>query len=172
MLDQQINQILILQSLIIHFVFLAGGVLQRAPTPVHLEAAAGMGGELSSRRGDGSKDPRPSQTATPSQTQTAPGRPEETEDLHGQNRYRGLSAELQTRRFTTFSLYSTQVNSSNLPFYFPESSALYVVSNAATIGLSEVELTQLVVDGVKLLIAMEKRLEVDRDIDELVPTQK
>ncbi|XP_050926910.1 zgc:172076 isoform X2 [Lates calcarifer] len=53
-----------------------------------------------------------------------------------------------------------------------ESSALYVVSNAATIGLSEVELTQLVVDGVKLLIAMEKRLEVDRDIDELVPTQK
>ncbi|XP_069386160.1 creatine kinase M-type isoform X2 [Paralichthys olivaceus] len=53
-----------------------------------------------------------------------------------------------------------------------ESSALYLVSNTATFGLSEVELTQLVVDGVKLLIAMEKRLEVDRDIDELVPTQK
>ncbi|XP_023257120.1 creatine kinase M-type-like isoform X1 [Seriola lalandi dorsalis] len=53
-----------------------------------------------------------------------------------------------------------------------ESSALYLVSNVATFGLSEVVLTQLVVDGVKLLIAMEKRLEVNRDVDELVPTQK
>ncbi|XP_040001113.1 zgc:172076 [Xiphias gladius] len=53
-----------------------------------------------------------------------------------------------------------------------ESPALYLVSNVATIGLSEVGLTQLVVDGVKLLIAMEKRLEVGRDVDELVPTQK
>ncbi|XP_034445721.1 creatine kinase B-type [Hippoglossus hippoglossus] len=53
-----------------------------------------------------------------------------------------------------------------------ESSVLYRVSNTVTFGLSEVEVTQLVVDGVKLLIAMEKRLEVDRDIDELVPTQK
>ncbi|KAG7220206.1 hypothetical protein INR49_018383 [Caranx melampygus] len=53
-----------------------------------------------------------------------------------------------------------------------ESSALYLVSNMATFGLSEVVLTQLVVDGVKLLIAMEKRLEVNKDVDELVPTQK
>ncbi|XP_071359265.1 creatine kinase M-type isoform X2 [Trachinotus anak] len=53
-----------------------------------------------------------------------------------------------------------------------ESSALYLVSNVATFGLNEVALTQLVVDGVKLLIAMEKRLEVNRDVDELVPAQK
>ncbi|XP_068583513.1 zgc:172076 [Cebidichthys violaceus] len=53
-----------------------------------------------------------------------------------------------------------------------ESPALYCVSNAATFGPSEVGLTQLVVDGVKLLLAMEKRLEDGRDIDELVPTQK
>ncbi|XP_069577754.1 creatine kinase M-type [Brachyistius frenatus] len=53
-----------------------------------------------------------------------------------------------------------------------ESSALYHVSNMATFGLSEVGLTQLVVDAVKLLVAMEKRLEGDQDIDELVPTQK
>uniref|UniRef100_A0AAQ4Q165 creatine kinase n=1 Tax=Gasterosteus aculeatus aculeatus TaxID=481459 RepID=A0AAQ4Q165_GASAC len=53
-----------------------------------------------------------------------------------------------------------------------ESPALYCVSNAATFGRSEVGLTQLVVDGVKLLVAMEKRLEDGRDIDELVPTQK
>nr|XP_033480678.1 creatine kinase M-type [Epinephelus lanceolatus] len=53
-----------------------------------------------------------------------------------------------------------------------ESPALYCVSNVATFGLSEVSLTQLVVDGVKLLVAMEKRLEGGRDIDELVPTQK
>ncbi|XP_041641103.1 zgc:172076 [Cheilinus undulatus] len=53
-----------------------------------------------------------------------------------------------------------------------ESPALYRVSNVATFGVSEVELTQLVVDGVKLLIAMEKRLEDGRDIDDLVPAQK
>ncbi|KAM7419963.1 hypothetical protein PAMA_016867 [Pampus argenteus] len=53
-----------------------------------------------------------------------------------------------------------------------ESPALFSVSNVATFGPSEVELTQLVVDGVKLFIAMETRLEGDRDIDELIPTQK
>ncbi|XP_022076800.2 zgc:172076 [Acanthochromis polyacanthus] len=53
-----------------------------------------------------------------------------------------------------------------------ESPVLYRVSNVATFGQSEVALTQLVVDGVKLLIAMESRLKVNGDIDELVPTQK
>ncbi|XP_063738974.1 zgc:172076 isoform X2 [Eleginops maclovinus] len=53
-----------------------------------------------------------------------------------------------------------------------ESPTLYCVSNTSTFGLSEVGLTQLVVDGVKLLIAMEKRLEVNGDIDGLVPAQK
>ncbi|KAM6940485.1 creatine kinase M-type [Xenentodon cancila] len=53
-----------------------------------------------------------------------------------------------------------------------DSPTLHRVSNAATFGLSEVELTQLVVDGVKLLINMEKRLEASGDVDELVPTQK
>ncbi|KAM3623307.1 uncharacterized protein V6R79_009787 [Siganus canaliculatus] len=53
-----------------------------------------------------------------------------------------------------------------------ESSALCEVYNAATFGVSEVGLAQLVVDGVKLLIAMEKRLEKGQDIDELIPTQK
>lgn len=56
--------------------------------------------------------------------------------------------------------------------HFPEYPALYHVSNMATFGVNEVGLTQLVVDGVKLLIAMEKRLKDGRDIDELVPTQK
>ncbi|KAI4832235.1 hypothetical protein KUCAC02_015209 [Chaenocephalus aceratus] len=41
-----------------------------------------------------------------------------------------------------------------------------------TFGLSEVGLTQLVVDGVKLLIAMEKRLEVNGDIEGLIPAQR
>ncbi|XP_008296238.1 creatine kinase B-type [Stegastes partitus] len=53
-----------------------------------------------------------------------------------------------------------------------ESPELYRVSNVPTFGQSEVGLTQLVVDGVKLLVSMETRLEVNRDIDELVPTQK
>lgn len=57
-------------------------------------------------------------------------------------------------------------------FYFPESPMLYCVSNVPTFGISEVELAQLVVDGVKLLITMEKRLESGRDIDEVVPSQK
>ncbi|XP_060919963.1 zgc:172076 isoform X2 [Labrus mixtus] len=53
-----------------------------------------------------------------------------------------------------------------------ESPVLYRVSNVSTFGVSEVGLTQLVVDGVKLLVAMEKRLEGGGDIDDLVPTQK
>ncbi|XP_023138140.2 zgc:172076 isoform X1 [Amphiprion ocellaris] len=53
-----------------------------------------------------------------------------------------------------------------------ESPVLYRVSNVATFGQTEVALTQLMVDGVKLLITMETRLEVRGDIDELVPTQK
>lgn len=64
------------------------------------------------------------------------------------------------------------VRLSHLPHHVPESPELYHVSNVATFGVSEVVLTQLVVDGVKLLIAMEKRLEGGRDIDELVPAQK
>lgn len=44
--------------------------------------------------------------------------------------------------------------------------------NVATFGVSEVGLTQLVVDGIKLLIAMEKQLEGGGDIDQLVPSQK
>ncbi|KAI3352683.1 hypothetical protein L3Q82_020145 [Scortum barcoo] len=61
---------------------------------------------------------------------------------------------------------------SDLPLHFPESPSLYCVSNTATFGVSEVGLTQLVVDGVKLLVAMEKRLKAHGDIDELVPAQK
>lgn len=56
--------------------------------------------------------------------------------------------------------------------FFPEFPALYCVCNAATFGMSEVGVAQLVVDGVKLVIAMEKRLEAGEDIDHLVPTQK
>lgn len=58
------------------------------------------------------------------------------------------------------------------PFHFPESPVLYNISNMATFGLTEVQLTQLVVDGVKLLIIMEKKLERNPNIDELVPAQK
>lgn len=58
------------------------------------------------------------------------------------------------------------------PFRFPESPALYRVRNASTFGRSEVALTQLVVDGVKLLVAMETRLEANLDVEGLVPAQK
>ncbi|NXT17987.1 KCRB kinase, partial [Syrrhaptes paradoxus] len=49
---------------------------------------------------------------------------------------------------------------------------VFDVSNADRLGFSEVELVQMVVDGVKLLIEMEKRLEKGQSIDDLVPAQK
>ncbi|OCT64934.1 hypothetical protein XELAEV_18041172mg [Xenopus laevis] len=49
---------------------------------------------------------------------------------------------------------------------------VFDVSNADRLGFSEVELVQTVVDGVKLLVEMEKRLEKGESIDDLIPTQK
>lgn len=49
---------------------------------------------------------------------------------------------------------------------------VFDVSNADRLGFSEVELVQMVVDGVKLLIEMEQRLEQGQAIDDLVPAQK
>ena len=49
---------------------------------------------------------------------------------------------------------------------------VFDVSNADRLGFSEVELVQMVVDGVKLLIEMEKHLEKGQSIDDLIPAQK
>jgi len=46
------------------------------------------------------------------------------------------------------------------------------ISNADRLGFSEVELVQMVVDGVKLMVEMEKKLEKGGSIDDLMPTQK
>ncbi|XP_020376573.2 creatine kinase M-type-like isoform X1 [Rhincodon typus] len=46
------------------------------------------------------------------------------------------------------------------------------ISNADRIGFSEVELVQLLVDGIKLLIHMDKYIEQGRPIEDLFPTQK
>jgi creatine kinase len=46
---------------------------------------------------------------------------------------------------------------------------VYDISNADRIGFSEVELVQGVIDGVKLLVDMEKRLEKSEAIDDLIP---
>ncbi|EDO46231.1 predicted protein [Nematostella vectensis] len=46
---------------------------------------------------------------------------------------------------------------------------VYDISNADRIGFSEVELVQGMVDGVGLLIEMEKRLEEGKAIDDLIP---
>ena len=45
--------------------------------------------------------------------------------------------------------------------------AIFDISNSDRLGFSEVELVQNVIDGVKLLVKMEKALEV---IDSLIPT--
>lgn len=46
---------------------------------------------------------------------------------------------------------------------------LFDISNLDRLGFSEVELVQMVVDGVKLLIEMEKKLEKNESIDDLLP---
>ena len=49
---------------------------------------------------------------------------------------------------------------------------VFDISNADRLGFSEVELVQMVVDGVKLLVDMEKRLEKGQSIDDIMPAQK
>uniref|UniRef100_A0A8C4SZV4 creatine kinase n=1 Tax=Erpetoichthys calabaricus TaxID=27687 RepID=A0A8C4SZV4_ERPCA len=51
-------------------------------------------------------------------------------------------------------------------------SGVCTIFNKCTAGVTEVELLQLVVDGIKLLIAMDKSLELGEAIDSLYPTQK
>lgn len=46
---------------------------------------------------------------------------------------------------------------------------IFDISNADRIGFSEVELVQMLVDGVKLLVEMEKKLEKEEKIDEMIP---
>ena len=46
------------------------------------------------------------------------------------------------------------------------------ISNADRLGFSEVELVQFVVDGVNLLVTMEKELEKGKPIDGLMPEKK
>uniref|UniRef100_A0A8C2KRS9 creatine kinase n=1 Tax=Cyprinus carpio TaxID=7962 RepID=A0A8C2KRS9_CYPCA len=49
---------------------------------------------------------------------------------------------------------------------------VFDISNADRLGFSEVELVQIVVDGVKLLVEMEQHLEAGQAIDDLIPEQK
>lgn len=49
---------------------------------------------------------------------------------------------------------------------------VFDISNADRLGFSEVELVQMVVDGVNLLVDMEKRLEAGEGIEDLMPEQK
>ncbi|XP_041070846.1 creatine kinase M-type-like [Carcharodon carcharias] len=51
-------------------------------------------------------------------------------------------------------------------------SDVWDISNADRIGFSEVQLLQLVVDGIKLLINMDKYIEHGIPIDDLFPSQK
>jgi len=49
---------------------------------------------------------------------------------------------------------------------------IYDISNADRIGFSELELLTFMVNGVKLLVEMEKRLEAGKAITDLLPTKK
>ncbi len=49
---------------------------------------------------------------------------------------------------------------------------IYDISNADRLGFGEVQLLQWVVDGVRLLIDMEKLLEQGKPIDPLIPKEK
>ncbi|KAL9950546.1 hypothetical protein ACROYT_G043058 [Oculina patagonica] len=46
---------------------------------------------------------------------------------------------------------------------------IFDISNSDRLGFSEVQLVQMVIDGVNLLINMEKRLEKNKSIDDLIP---
>nr|BAE97402.1 cytoplasmic creatine kinase [Dendronephthya gigantea] len=48
----------------------------------------------------------------------------------------------------------------------------YDISNADRLGFSEVALVQFLIDGLELLIQMEKKLEKGESIDDLIPTEK
>lgn len=50
--------------------------------------------------------------------------------------------------------------------------SVFDVSNADRLGSSEVAQVQLVVDGVKLMVEMEKKLEKGQSIDDMIPAQK
>lgn len=49
---------------------------------------------------------------------------------------------------------------------------VFDISNADRLGSSEVAQVQLVVDGVKLMVEMEKKLEKGESIDGMIPAQK
>ena len=49
---------------------------------------------------------------------------------------------------------------------------IYDISNADRLGFGEVQLLQWVVDGVKLLVEMEKQMEAGKPIDDLIPKEK
>ena len=49
---------------------------------------------------------------------------------------------------------------------------VFDISNADRLGFSEVELVQFVIDGVNLLVQMEKKLEKGESIDDLIPNRK
>ena len=48
----------------------------------------------------------------------------------------------------------------------------YDISNADRLGFSEVSLVQMVVDGLRLLIEMEKKLEAGESVDDLIPSEQ
>ncbi|XP_075883749.1 creatine kinase, testis isozyme-like [Nelusetta ayraudi] len=49
---------------------------------------------------------------------------------------------------------------------------VFDISNADRLGFSEVELVQMVVDGVTLMVDMEKKLENGQSIDDMIPSKK
>ncbi|XP_077432807.1 creatine kinase, testis isozyme-like isoform X2 [Vanacampus margaritifer] len=51
-------------------------------------------------------------------------------------------------------------------------SGVFDISNSDRLGFTEVQLVQVVVDGIKVLVEMEKRLEMEEGIDDLMPVQK
>lgn len=66
----------------------------------------------------------------------------------------------------------------SLYFYYPGGvdtasvGGVFDISNADRLGSSEVQQVQLVVDGVKLMVEMEKKLEKGESIDGMIPAQK
>ena len=84
-------------------------------------------------------------------------------------------AETSSRRRRFQSSFQAHVCCNNLSFPFVGGvdtaavGSVFDISNSDRLGFSEVQLVQGVIDGVNLLINMEKRLEKNQAIDDLIP---
>lgn len=134
-----------------------------------MEQTPGLRPHLPVQPGDGAEGRRARQTAAPQQAREVRRDPEETAAAEARNRYGVAHAGEATAPAAP---YITSCSSLSGGVDTAAVGGVFDISNADRLGFSEVELVQMVVDGVNLLVNMEKRLEGGDGIDDLMPEQK